>query len=251
MADKIYITLIGTETILSEGGQACSSTLLETSREKILIDCGPGAFLQLKKVGIQPPEINFIFLTHFHPDHVSDLIPLLFFLANYRGQRKELLQIWGPAGLANLLSSFQEIYGNWLVNPPVSIHELSESLLQFPSFSVRWTKVLHNAESVGYRFEINRKIIVLSGDSDYCPELVELSWQADLAVMECSYPDETEVPGHLTPGKVGRLGQEAAIKQIVITHLYPEIQRLDPEESIKKIYSGIVSTGKDFTQFIL
>ena len=251
ITNKIQIRLVGTGTILSDEGQACSSTLLETSKEKILIDCGPGTFLQLKKMEIRPDEIHFIFLTHFHPDHVSDLIPFLFFLANSRSQRKDSLQIWGPAGLATLLAGFQKIYGNWLDKLPVIIRELSGSLLQFPAFSVRWAKVLHNAESVGYRFEIDRKIIVFSGDSDYCPELVELSRQADLAVLECSYPDETVVPGHLTPGKVGKIGREAAIKHIVLTHLYPEIKPGNPEESIKKIYSGSVSTGKDFAQFIL
>jgi ribonuclease BN (tRNA processing enzyme) len=200
---------------------------------------------------IQLEEIHFIFLTHFHPDHISDLIHFLFFLANSRRQPKTSLEIWGPAGLATLLAGFQKIYGNWLDKLPIISSELSGSLLQFPAFSVRWAKVLHNSESVGYRFEIDRKIIVFSGDSDYCPELVELSRQADLAVLECSYPDDTEVAGHLTPAKVGKIGREAAIKHIVLTHLYPEIKAGDLEMSIKKIYSGKVSTGKDSAQFIL
>jgi len=251
MINKIKVRLLGSGTILTGGGQACSSTLIETSREKILVDCGPGSLLQLKKSGIQPEQIDFVFLTHFHPDHVADLIPFIFFLANSRIQEKGSVQIWGPAGLKSLMDGFRQIYGNWLDSPQVAINELSESVLQFPAFSVKWLKVLHNAESVGYRFNLKQKIISFSGDSGYCPELIDLCRQADLAVLECSYPDEKETPGHLTPGKVGQIGLQAEIKHLIITHLYPEVQQLDPEVLIKKVYQGIVEVGMDFDQFYL
>jgi ribonuclease BN (tRNA processing enzyme) len=251
MIHKIKVSLLGSGPILSGGGQVCSSTLLETSREKILVDCGPGSFLQLQKLGLRPDQIDFIFLTHFHPDHVADLIPFIFFLANSRVQETGLLKIWGPVGLIFLMNGFRQIYGKGLDSPRVVVNELSGAQLQFPSFSVRALKVLHNAESVGYQFIINKKIISFSGDSDYCSELVDLCRKADLAFLECSYPDEKVTPGHLTPGKVGKIGQEAKIKHLVITHLYPEIQQLEPVGIIKKVYQGVVEVGKDLAQFTL
>jgi ribonuclease BN (tRNA processing enzyme) len=248
---KTEIRLLGSGTILSSGEQACSSTLIQFEGNKILVDCGAGSFLHLKKLGIQPNEIDFIFLTHFHPDHMADLILYFFFLVNSPAAKTRSLQIWGPAGLTALINNFRLIYGDWLDSQRFIINELSSPPLQFESFSVDWLKVLHNRESVGYRFHCDQKIISFSGDSSYCPELVNLCRYADIAFLECSFPDENEKAGHLTPVKVGQISREAEIKQLVITHLYPELQRLDPVLLIKKIYSGKIMVGQDFDHFTL
>jgi ribonuclease BN (tRNA processing enzyme) len=248
---KIEITLLGSGTILSSGEQACSSTLMQIEGNKILVDCGAGSFLHLKKLGIQPSEIDIIFLTHFHPDHIADLILYFFFLVNSPTAKTKPLQIWGPAGLIALINNFRLSYGDWFNSQKFIINELSLPPLQFQYFTVEWLKVQHNRESVGYRFQCDQKIISFSGDSSYCPELVGLCRNADIALLECSFPDENEKAGHLTPTKVAQIGREAQIKQLISTHLYPEMQRLDPVLLIKELYSGEIVVGQDFAHFFL
>ena len=54
----------------------------------------------------------------------------------------------------------------------------------------------------------NGKSIVYSGDTDYCPELIELADNCDLLILECSFPDDMKVEGHLTPSEAGKIAAE-------------------------------------------
>ncbi len=251
MTASIDLYLLGSGTILSRGEQACSSILIRNKNTAILVDCGIGSFMRLKKLGIQPTEIDFVFITHYHPDHLSDLVPLLFYLANSPVPHPKTLHIWGPPGLILLMSAFQTIYGDWLETPVYQIHELSTSPIITESFTLQWNRVLHSKQAVGYRFNFQGRIISFSGDSGYCPALVDLCASADLAILECSFPDEQEKTGHLTPGLVARIADHAQVKQLIITHLYPENQPQTALAIIQKFYSGPVTVGNDLAHFIL
>lgn len=250
MAARIDLYLLGSGTILSRGEQACSSILIRNTNTTILVDCGIGSFMRMKKLGIQPTEIDFIFITHYHPDHISDLVPFLFYLANPPVPLTKTLHLWGPPGLVQLMRTFHTIYGEWLESTAYLIHELSVSPIVTNSFILEWKKVLHSKQAVGYRFNFQGKIISFSGDSGYCPALIDLCAGADLAILECSFPDEQEKTGHLTPGLVAKIADQAQVKQLIITHLYPENQPQTALAIIQKLYSGSVTVGNDLAHFI-
>jgi ribonuclease BN (tRNA processing enzyme) len=65
------------------------------------------------------------------------------------------------------------------------------------------------------------RTLAISGDTDYCRNLVELASEVDLLVLECSFPDEKKVEGHLIPSLVGRIGLESRCKKLLLTHFYP------------------------------
>lgn len=251
MAASIELYLLGSGTILSRGEQACSSIFIRKKNTTILVDCRIGSFMRLKKLGIPPTEIDFIFMTHFHPDHMADLVPLLFYLANSPVPLTKTLHLWGPPGLIQLVSTFHTIYGEWLETPAYLVHELSASPIITDAFILEWKKVLHSKQAVGYRFNFQGKIISVSGDSGYCPALVDLCASADLAILECSFPDELEKTGHLTPGLVAKIADQAQVKQLIITHLYPENHPQTALAIIQKFYSGPVTVGNDLAHFIL
>ena len=59
------------------------SSLIEYKDEKILIDAGSGVTQRLSQVGVKPSEIDAIFITHLHSDHIVDLSTLYFKLAHW------------------------------------------------------------------------------------------------------------------------------------------------------------------------
>ena len=71
------MTLLGTGTCEIEHQRRASSVLLELDGTYILFDCGHGVVQRLLEVGVQHNELEYIVLSHFHPDHVSDIIPFL------------------------------------------------------------------------------------------------------------------------------------------------------------------------------
>jgi ribonuclease BN (tRNA processing enzyme) len=127
----------------------------------------------------------------------------------------------------------------------VKFYELKRRLLDFPGFRVIWSKVIHNQESVGYRFEVGGKIVVFSGDSGYCQDLIRLCKDADLAVVECAHADAAAVKGHLSPSLAAQIAEKAGVKKAVFNHFYPDVLENDPAVILKKYYHGQIMIARD------
>jgi ribonuclease BN (tRNA processing enzyme) len=99
--------------------------------------------------------------------------------------------------------------------------------------------------SVGYRIEHRGKTVVYSGDSQYCDEVIRLCRDADLAVLDCSFPANRPGPAHLHAGQCGQVAKEAGIGQLVLSHFYPIADRYDVRAQAGEQYGGKIWKGKD------
>jgi ribonuclease BN (tRNA processing enzyme) len=95
------------------------------------------------------------------------------------------------------------------------------------------------------------KSIVYSGDTSYTESLVELARGADLFISECCFPDSRAVEGHLTPSAVGRLAAAAAVRHVILVHMYPVFDEENPLAGVRKLYRGPVEIGYDGLEFDL
>lgn len=247
MDRQIKLHFLGTGTIMPDPRRSCSAALIETPRARILVDIGAGTLRRMAVEGVDLHAIDYIFITHFHPDHVGDLAPFLFALRNSRpAQAREPLQAWGPAGFLQFVRGLEQTFGKWMhFSHEVKYHELRRRLLDFPGFRVIWSKVHHTPESVAYRFEIEDKVVVFSGDTGYCPEIIRLCRDADLAVLECSHPDELAVQGHLSPSLAGKIAAEAGVKKLLLNHFYPEVLKTGPLKVVQKYFGGEIFIASD------
>jgi ribonuclease Z len=141
--------------------RAPASLLVRRGGERILIDCGEGTQRQLlRSVGL--PDIEHVFLTHFHADHFLGL-PGMLKTFGLRG-REVPLTVYGPRGLRSLMSDLRRVYGR--LNYEVRLHELEASdAVSFDGFCVGAYAVVHRLEALGYalfederpgRFDIER-----------------------------------------------------------------------------------------------
>jgi len=118
-----------------------------------------------------------------------------------------------------------------------------------------WIKTLpleHTPESVGYRIASPQgRTVVYAGDTDYCPNIVELARGADLLLLECSFPEGRKVNGHLTPSLAGRIAQEAECRRLVLTHLYPPCDQSDIRGDCRKVFDGEVLLAEDMMRITI
>lgn len=77
------ITFIGTSHGVPEPNRKCACTLIETAGKKYLIDMGCNAAEELIRLGITPPEITAVFVSHNHCDHTSGLFQFMSLLSWY------------------------------------------------------------------------------------------------------------------------------------------------------------------------
>ncbi len=88
-------------------------------------------------------------------------------------------------------------------------------------------------------------MIAFSGDTDVCSGIVTAARNADVAVLECSFPNERKVRGHLTPAEAGEIAAAARVKKLVLTHFYPECEEADILGQCRETYSGEIILAED------
>ena len=93
------ITVLGSGTFIPNVNRHSAGYLLEVNGKKILIDCGNGILLQLEKLKSKCYEdLDYVFITHTHVDHISDLDALLFTFKWKSTTRTKPLMFIGPSG---------------------------------------------------------------------------------------------------------------------------------------------------------
>ncbi len=241
---KVHILGSGTCTPDSERGSSGYAVILEKS--KIILDCGNGTTWKLKKAGIDYLDIDFIFITHLHPDHTSDLIPFLFGTKyNPERKREKPLSLFGPPGFKEFFQKLNQLHNNWISFEELQVLDLKEPSLHFEDFTLSWIKTPHTENSVAYRITSHEKTLVYTGDTDYDESLAHFSKNADLLIIECSTPNELKVKGHLTPAEVSRLVSLATPSKTVITHIFPACEKINPADLIKRKTGLEIIEAKD------
>lgn len=246
------ITILGSGTGWPRLERGAPGYLLQIERENILLDFGPGTIGRLLKVGITINDLDVICLSHFHPDHITDLIPFLFATRYALGYtRRRAFKLLAGEGFRTFYETLKGAFGSW-VEPPAGLMEIQELSTRYPSafllppFEVRTAPMQHNPESIAFRFDYQGKSFVYSGDTDFTPQLIELAQEADLLIIECSAPEGEKIPGHLTPTLAGRIAGEARVRRLVLSHLYPPCDASDIISPCQRFFAGEIILAKDF-----
>jgi ribonuclease BN (tRNA processing enzyme) len=246
------LVVLGTGTATPSLERNASGLALHAGGIWVLVDVGPGILRRMCEAKIDWQAIDLILITHFHPDHVSDLVPFLF-ASNYAydGPGVKPFHLVGPEGLEHLYKGLVGVYGHWIVPTGERLrltelnHRSADSFL-LKGVRVRSTPAVHSEPSLSYRIDADGASLVVSGDTDVSPGLVELSRGADLLVCECSLPEGRKEPGHLVPSEAGRMASEAGVGRLLLTHFYPPCDRVDVVEQAAKTFSGEIVKAADF-----
>jgi len=220
----------------------------------MMIDSGPGTLRKMLEAGVTYRDVDLILYTHLHPDHLSDLVPTLF-ACRYGDfpREKDLLCMGGP-GFEYFFEELKKLYGPWI--DPQSYHltvrEVSKEALLFRDLKILSKPMAHISGSVGFRVEFrDGKSIAISGDTDYCQNIIDLGFEVNLLVLECSFPDEKKVEGHLTPSLAGRIALESHCKKLLLIHLYPVCDLFDILNQCRQVYQGEITVGEDLMRIII
>ncbi len=242
------LILIGTGTGIPSLRRGAPGLLVISDRTHLLIDSGSGTLGRMLGIGFTYRDPDLLLYTHIHPDHVSDLVPIIF-ASKYADQprEKELLCIGGP-GFRSYFEKLKNLYGPWIEpnSYQLTIKEISQEPIVYRDLRILSSPMAHISESVGYRIEFeDGKSTAISGDTDYCQNIVDLAFEVDLLVLECSFPDGRKGEGHLTPSLAGRIALESRCKKLLLTHLYPICDQIDVLNQCRQVYQGKIVLGED------
>ena len=241
------LQILGSGTCIPSTRRGSSSYLISLDSIKILFDCGNGTTWKLEKIGVNYLDIDYIFITHFHPDHNADLIPLLFATKYPAGKtRSKPLKVCGPEGFKDFFNSIKRAYNGWIEPECLIINEFDNKFNISDKFSISSLKTQHTENSLAFKLISDNKTVVYSGDTGYTDSFVDFASGSDLLILECSLPDRLKKPGHLTPSEVIRIAELSKPKKIVLTHMYPVCDEDNIFDNIKGNTECEVILGEDF-----
>lgn len=251
------VTIIGSGTCVPRLHRSSCAILVETRQSKVLLDLGMGTVRRLLEYGVSIFDLTHILISHFHPDHTAEWVPLIFATKYPDGKpRRTPLTVLGGTGLKHFYAALQTAYGQWIVLPQDQmtlreIDALAGETLHFDDFTLTARPMNHRPESLAYRVE-NRQgfSMVYSGDTDECDDLPVLAQDTDLFICESALPDELKASGHLTPALAGSYAQQARAKRLVLTHLYPQCDEVDIVKQAQSYYKGPVFAAEDLMSFL-
>lgn len=219
--------------------------LLETEDFYVVLDAGDGLHKLDRYVKDDRPI--YIFLSHFHLDHIIGLHALFKF--NF-GQG---ITVYGQRGTKEILRGFVSrpfTVPREKLKYEVTVRDLPEGRSGLPD--IPWLAeaayLVHSDPCLGYRFEINDKVVTYCTDTGYCDNLVKLAKGADLFITECALGvgvEPTSEWPHLNPHLAAKAAKEAGVEKMLLMHFGPgayvtEKDREGAKAAAEEIYSPVV-----------
>lgn len=276
------ITLLGTGGPRPDPMRQGPATLVEASRLSLLFDAGRGVATQLAKAGTRVEDLDAVFITHHHFDHIGGLADLI--MAAWNNGRTTPLLIVGPLGTDTIIDGMLEhvyardinfriaeewAHGRKLDHPSdmLDVRVVVSKRIDLPhGVEVMVGQVEHGSEGMelsleewsasAYRVSAEGHAVTISGDAVEGLELGPLAADSDALVM-CAYLSEDEI---VTPEEIflservlagapqaAAIAAEANVALLILTHIREksneEAERMHSQ--VAAVFPGEVIVAQD------
>ena len=224
------------------------SNLISTNKTKILVDCGSGVTQRLNQSNLSSADIDALFLTHLHSDHVIDLYQLI--ISSWHSYRIKPWKVYGPKGTKNFV---KKIMNAWKIERQqrinyearsstrafdIQVKEFkSKGSINIKDIRIKYFEVDHQPVKYAYGFNFfnKNKKLTISGDTKPCENIIKFGQNADVLLHEVFIDGELKetnkmrtrktlhnVRSYHTPSTiVGKIAKLTNCKKLVLTHLVP------------------------------
>lgn len=206
LLDGLHVLLCGAGGPLPDPKRSAPCVAIIAGESVVMIDSGDGAARNLTRFGLRPGQVEAVFLTHFHSDHIDGLGEVATLRWAGTGWMTPL-PVYGPEGVERVVGGFNQAYQQdqayrtahhgMKVTPPsgAGLRARAFSLprngdlpivfekgdLRIMAFAVDHLPV---SPAVGYRIEYKGRSVVVSGDTAKSDNLIASSNGVDLLVHE-------------------------------------------------------------------
>ncbi|NRA03281.1 MAG: MBL fold metallo-hydrolase [Myxococcales bacterium] len=249
MTTEVVVTGTGVPHLAP--GRAGPGVLVRTADTALQFDAGRATALRLCEAGTQPQDLDALFVTHHHSDHLTGLVDLVFarWLQSPFGYTP--LPIVAPIGASTRY--VERMLDPWDDDIAVRMEHVGRpdgpapELIGFvASADARevWSnselrvlsRMVHHepvAPAVAYRVETPDGAVVISGDTVACDEVAELAEGAEVLVHEAfrrgamqpfiqAVPQLADIAAyHADTPEVGGVAKRAGVRTLILTHLIP------------------------------
>lgn len=228
------LTVLGCWAPYPIAGGACPGYLVQVGETNILLDCGNGVLSNLQRY-LDFRSLDAVIISHLHPDHFMDLFCLRHAIEGARRTDGSLkaLPLYLPEQPGEefaRLTGFTKAFDIRVIErlPRAGVGHMPTGVMIYQtrvgSADVILTRTDHSLPTYAVKI-MGQGSLFYSADTKWTEYLPEMARGADLAVCEASVTEAdrgyTSV-GHLTARQAGELAARAQVRELVITHFWPE-----------------------------
>lgn len=151
----LKITFLGTGGALPSKERNPAGIMVNREGELLLFDCGEGSQRQMMTAKTGLVKISAIFLSHYHGDHILGLPGLLQTMGFF--DREEKLEIYGPAGLFEVMEAFEKLGTHKLQYPILPKILAPGDIVQRSGYTVKAVRADHDRPALGFVLEEEKR----------------------------------------------------------------------------------------------
>jgi ribonuclease BN (tRNA processing enzyme) len=238
------LTIIGPGPAYTRRRLSSSCYLVEHGSAALLLDLGHGSFANLARRR-EPASLTAILISHLHPDHHIDLVPLRHYLM-YAPHPAGHVALHGPADLRRRYDELNGEAGFLDVLGPEPA--LAPGDRDIGPFHVTVGRVTHTDASFGFRVAVAGGLgsgLVYSGDCGRPEDLVALLRPGDVLLSEASFGNSRPVDEveHLTSAQAGQAALDGGASRLLLTHVLDENLRA-AAAGARRVFKGPVELAR-------
>ncbi|MGH2407878.1 MAG: MBL fold metallo-hydrolase [Candidatus Limnocylindrales bacterium] len=248
----LSLTVIGPGPAYTRRRSRTSSCyLVRSSDTAVLLDMGQGSFAALGPV-IDPRTLDAIFISHLHPDHHIDLVPMRHYL-KYGCPRSAHVPLHAPGGIRARYDALNDEPGflDALPGPP-----LVAGRMDIGGLTVEAQRVTHTDSSYGFRVSLagdDGPGLVYSGDCGRGTDLLKLLRAGDTLLSEAAWganPAIEEVE-HLTAADAATAARDGGAARLILTHVLDDSRPIAALHIARAIFAGPVELAAPGSEVIV
>ena len=239
------LVVLGSGTSVPHAGRTAAGYWLETESGRALLDISADAPHRMAREELDWVNLDAIWLSHFHLDHIGGLAPFLFGTrsAPQTQQRVPPLRIYGPVGFIKILQAIDQANHYRLLEQtfPVELKEVEpeNEFELLPGLKSVTFSTPHTRESLALRLkDKSGTVLVYTSDTGYSDELSEFAKGAGVLLMECSFRKNKPVKTHLELADAMQLARKCQPQILVLSHLYAEWDGIDLAREAREHWPG-------------
>ena len=237
------LTVLGASGSWPDEGTALSGYLIQADGFNLWMDAGSGTMANLQQ-HIEVGDVDGMFLTHEHADHMVDVYPL-FYARHYGGLGADGLPLYIPRGFGSRLLGLLSIESAAAFADAFDVHEVDaddDDGFEIGPFRVTTHEMAHlGLPAIGFRIESNGSALAYTGDTGPTDEVSDLARDADVFLCEATWQDEDDLHGfHLSARQAGEYAKAAGVGSLMLTHILPGRDREISGEQAAEVFDGTI-----------
>lgn len=246
------LVVLGSGSAVPHSKRSSAAYWLDTDAGSLLLDISADAPRRMAQENLDWVNLDAIWVSHFHLDHLGGLAPFLFGMraAPQSRERSKPLRICGAEGLKELLEKFDAANNYKLLQHvfPIEFIEVRAGV-EFdilPGLRAQTLSTPHTLESLALRLIDERNAsLVYTSDTGYTDALSAFASGAHVLLIDCSFPRSKTMTTHLNLTEAMQLAAACEPQTVILTHLYPEWDGLDIRALAKELWPGEVLEAFD------